>query len=399
MTQSEALKQFLDAAKAKGATNETLATLLRGRGWPEEDVYRALADHFESANGLEIPTYKRSGSAKDAFLYLLSFSTLATWTIGLGSIIFSLIDRWVRDPLTPQNYYAGTFYQIADSLACVIVAFPVYPVVMRSIVREVQAHPDKLESAIRKWLTYLALLAAAGVVVCDLITFLTYLLRGEVTARFVAKVATVLIISGGVFWYYLTSLQKDANKREAQVRRGLWASLAASVLVIAALIFGFNVLGGPGSQRLIQADRTIRGLANLAQQINVKWQGAGKVLPASLDQISSAPKEDPITHRAFVYHPKSARLRVVRGFRGSQSRSAAGKCEPRRPGKVDAPEGTFLLPDGRCSQRALGSLRLLTTPTPALSYCRSGNRILYCLRFYVKISRRCRCEVPDCCKL
>src|SRR5216683_3333699 len=70
MSQNEALKQFLDAAKAKGATNEALAALLRGRGWPEEDVYRALADHFEITNGLEIPTYKRSGSAKDAFLYL-----------------------------------------------------------------------------------------------------------------------------------------------------------------------------------------------------------------------------------------------------------------------------------------------------------------------------------------
>jgi hypothetical protein len=247
MSQSEALKQFMDAAKAKGATNEALAALLRGRGWPEEDVYRALADHFETANGLEIPNYKRSGSAKDAFLYLLSFSTMATWTIALGSMIFSLIDRWIRDPLSPQNYYAGTFYQIADSLACVIVAFPVYLFVMGAIGREVQAHPDKLESSIRKWLTYLALLAAAGVVVCDLITFLTGLLRGELTGRFVAKVACVLVISGGVFWFYLASMQRDAGQREAQTNRGLWAALAATILVVVALIFGFRALGGPGT--------------------------------------------------------------------------------------------------------------------------------------------------------
>ena len=42
----------------------------------------------------------------------------------------------------------------------------------------------------------------------DLIAFLTYFLRGELTARFVAKVATVLLIAGGVFWYYLSSLRK-----------------------------------------------------------------------------------------------------------------------------------------------------------------------------------------------
>jgi hypothetical protein len=53
---------------------------------------------------------------------------LATWTIGLGSVMFTLIDRWIRDPLGPvYSYYAGGYYQMADSLACMIVAFSVYP--------------------------------------------------------------------------------------------------------------------------------------------------------------------------------------------------------------------------------------------------------------------------------
>jgi hypothetical protein len=216
MSQSDTLKQFLDVAKSKGATNETLAGLLRGRGWPEEDLYRALADYFETSNGIQIPTYKRSGSAKDAFLYLLSFATLATWTCGLGSVLFSLVDLWIKDPLSPSYYYSGTYYQMAGSLACVIVAFPIYLLVMRYIVAELESHPEKLESAVRKWLTYIALLIAAGVVVGDSITFLTYLLRGELTSRFVAKVATVLVMSGGVFWYYLGSLQKRSRPTEGR---------------------------------------------------------------------------------------------------------------------------------------------------------------------------------------
>jgi hypothetical protein len=40
------LKQFLDAARSQGASDETLVALLRGREWPEEEVYRVLADHF-----------------------------------------------------------------------------------------------------------------------------------------------------------------------------------------------------------------------------------------------------------------------------------------------------------------------------------------------------------------
>jgi hypothetical protein len=202
------LQEFLDDAKRQGATDENLIGLLRGRGWSEEDIYRALADHYEGHSGLQVPVYKRSGSAKDAFLYLLSFSTLATWTFGAGSVMFTLIDRWIKDPLSPMNYYGGGLYQMADALACVIVAFPVYIFVMRYIIRESESNPGKLESPVRKWLTYIALLIAACVVVSDLITFLTYFLRGELTAQFVSKVGVVLVIAGGVFWYYMGALQR-----------------------------------------------------------------------------------------------------------------------------------------------------------------------------------------------
>lgn len=208
MDRSLSLQQFLETARNQGVSDDVLIGLLRGRGWPEADIYRALADSYEARAGIQVPPYRRSGSAKDAFLYLLSFSTLATWTIGLGSVMFTLIERWVKDPLTQNNYYyPGGLYQIADSLACVIVAFPVYLFVTTYIVRTVESHPEKRDSAVRKWLTYIALLIAAGIVVGDLITFLTYFLRGELTARFVSKVATVLVIAGGVFWYYMGSLQ------------------------------------------------------------------------------------------------------------------------------------------------------------------------------------------------
>jgi hypothetical protein len=216
MTENSALNQFLDAAKHRGTSNEVLVVLLRGRGWSEEDAYRALADRYEIESGVQIPVYKRSGSAKDAFLYLLSFSTLAIWTFAVGSIMFTLIDRWIRDPLNNSGgYYGSGYYQIADALASLIVAFPIYIFVTRYIVREVEVHPEKRESAVRKWLTYIALLIAAGVVIGDLITFLNYFLRGELTTRFVAKVAVVLAIAGGVFWYYMGSLQRGASPKKA----------------------------------------------------------------------------------------------------------------------------------------------------------------------------------------
>jgi hypothetical protein len=88
--------------------------------------------------------------------------------------------------------------------------------------------------------------------------------------------------------------------------RELWAALAATAVVLVAVILGFRVLGGPGTQRLIQSDlRTVRDLAGLAQQINSKWRGPEKALPANLDQFPPSSKQDSLTHQPFLYHPKS----------------------------------------------------------------------------------------------
>lgn len=212
------LHKFITAAKEQGASDEALATILETAGWPKAEIWEALGERYESLSGVPIPPGKKTTTpAKDAFLYLLSFSTLATWTISLGSICYSLIDDWIRDPLARNNYGVSLSYQISTELACLLVTFPLYLFVMRVILSETRQAPEKLESGVRKWLTYIALLIAAGVMIGDVVTFLAYYLRGELTSRFLAKVAVTLLISGGVFWYYLGSL-RDARRGAADAR-------------------------------------------------------------------------------------------------------------------------------------------------------------------------------------
>ena len=96
----EKLQPFVDASKAKGASDEFLATFLIRRGWPPDDVYAALGNYWEQVTGIAVPERATAGeSSRDAFLYLLSFATLATWSSALGSIVFHLIE-WLPDPVT-----------------------------------------------------------------------------------------------------------------------------------------------------------------------------------------------------------------------------------------------------------------------------------------------------------
>jgi|SRR5580700_9743965 hypothetical protein len=88
--------------------------------------------------------------------------------------------------------------------------------------------------------------------------------------------------------------------------RNILAATGATFVVVAVVILGFRVLGGPSTQRLVQADlRTVRALAQLAGQIQSKWTGSNKVLPANLDQFPTADKQNPISKKLFDYRPKS----------------------------------------------------------------------------------------------
>jgi hypothetical protein len=83
------------------------------------------------------------------------------------------------------------------------------------------------------------------------------------------------------------------------------AAIVAAMAIVVVIVLGFRVLGGPGTQRLVRSDeRTVRSLAELAQKIQQKWRTDSRI-PATLDSFSEKEKQNPLTHKPFVYHPRS----------------------------------------------------------------------------------------------
>ncbi len=148
------LQEFVEATKAKGATDEFLVSLLVRQGWPQDDVYSAIGSYWERATGIALPQRTvRGESSRDAFLYLLSFSTLATWASALGSLLFRFIDRWFPDPVS-RDYTYNLRSAVTWQMASIAVAFPIFLLVMAIILREAQGQAERLQSSVRKWLTY-----------------------------------------------------------------------------------------------------------------------------------------------------------------------------------------------------------------------------------------------------
>jgi uncharacterized membrane protein YidH (DUF202 family) len=286
------LQEFVEASKSKGASDEFLVAFLTRRGWPQDDVYAALGNYWERVTGLTVPGRAAAGeSSRDAFLYLLSFCTLATWSTALGSMLFRFIERWFPDPVAHLTRYDARL-AITWQMASVAVAFPIFLIVTWAILREAQQQPERLQSGVRKWLTYIALLLTAGGMICDLIWFLDFFLVGELTSRFVLKSLTVMLICGAIFVYYLGSLRWDRNTDVNKAKtRSLLFAIAAGVAVITTFCIGLAVAGSPTEQRHLEADRTrVQNLRQIAYAI-YDWRiraGANKSsvsLPGTLTEL------------------------------------------------------------------------------------------------------------------
>ncbi|HNY40677.1 MAG TPA: DUF5671 domain-containing protein [Bryobacteraceae bacterium] len=304
-------QEFVAALKKNGADDQSVITILRGAGWPEKEAVAALASFYETLTGLSVPAHSRSiGGPREAFLHLLSFLTLSVWCIAAGSLWFTLIAYWFPDPV--ERYYGDPLVQMAWDLAAVLVAFPVFVLVMRRVWGEVTAQPGQADSAIRRWLTYLALLVAAGTVIGDIVAFVEHLLRGAITAPFAAKVAVVLVLAGGVFWFYLGTVQSGGESRTERLRLyGRMGLIAASCVVALTLVCAFARFGSPAAHRLSTADeRRSEDLEAIAVVVQGRWLSAKgdqpPILPQSirdLPESASLRLTDPISGEAYRYTP------------------------------------------------------------------------------------------------
>jgi len=307
MPASSEVREFLERAKASGVSDEAVVGVLTARGWPEKEVYQALAAYYEKLTGIEVPSRRGAGTpAKDAFFYLLIFSALATWTIASGSLAFTLIDRWLADTLFSPAYAQA--YDVSGatwSIASIIVAFPIYLLLSRAVVRDVRNHPEKLNSPVRKWLTYMALVIAAGVFIGDLITALTYFLEGEITTRFLSKALVVLVLSGGVFFYYFGGLREsDSAGARGRFTRDAWMAIVSTVCVALLVALGFKFTGAPKTLRMERADsRRLQDLYSLSQRITLRWNADSHKLPGHLDEFRDVPLADPVTRAGYEYRP------------------------------------------------------------------------------------------------
>ncbi len=209
MSAPDDLVPFVRDALLAGRSRDDIAATLRQAGWTHEQTDAALNAFADVDYPVPVPRPKPYLSAKEAFWYLVLFTTLYLSAIYLGTLLFQLINLGFPDPAEAAyvTNYADT--RIRWAIAVLVVAFPLFLFMSRLVHRAVQRDPAKRASRVRKWLTYVTLFVAVCVLVGDATSLIYNLLSGELTVRFVLKTLTVAVIAGGVLGYYLSDLRRD----------------------------------------------------------------------------------------------------------------------------------------------------------------------------------------------
>ncbi|MBI4132498.1 MAG: hypothetical protein HY473_00155 [Candidatus Sungbacteria bacterium] len=239
-------------------------------------------------------------------MHLLAIVALYISAVSFGTLLFNYIDRFFPDPLVP--YYASLSNAVRWAIASLLIVFPVYGWVSWVLRRDEARDPAKRELRIRKWLLYFTLFAAAVVIIGDLVAVIYNFLGGDLTIRFILKVASVLFIAALVFIYYLWQLRSSGPAlRDPRMR---WFAWGAILVVAVATIGGFFLIGSPFQMRLARFDeRRVQDLQNIQWQIINYWQKKER-LPDSIAQLRDdisgfIPPQDPESNAAYEYARRS----------------------------------------------------------------------------------------------
>lgn len=241
------------------------------------------------------------------FLSLGVVASLVASVSAFLSLIFSALDHVFPDVLTASyqyGYVSYSFDQMRSSLALLIIIFPVFLVLSYFWNKAINKGLSHFDEVLKRWALYLVIFLASVMVVVDLVTLVRYFVSGEITIRFILKVLAVLVAAKIVGINYLSDLGIKIPLMSKN--KNVFLTTLSLILVIFAVVYGFIVMGGPGSQRDLRLDqRRIEDLQSIQWQVISYWQQKEEI-PESLEEFknpisSFMVPQDPEFEKGTVY--------------------------------------------------------------------------------------------------
>ncbi len=266
---------------------------------------------------------KPKTQAKDFFIYLGALVTLMSSAVSLITIWFSTLERALPDALD-GGYYDVYSYAMRAAIATIVVMFPLFIVFIRAIRKNIEAHPEKAELGVRKWLSYLTIFIAGATVAGDLIVTINAFLGGELSARFAAKALVILVVGGGILFYYLKDIKAVVSQKF-----NVTFAVVTGIIILITLITAFAVTGSPLTIRKMKFDsQRVSDLSAIQSAATEHWR-IKRAFPEIYNDLSkssytSTLPKDPETTKDYEYSKISdTSYQICANFALDNSKNAA----------------------------------------------------------------------------
>lgn len=207
---SGTLASYIKDARDKKLSDEIIKNNLIHAGWPAEEVNKALIDSAD----IPIPPPAPRIGMWTGFLYILFFISLCTVAVSMGFLYHLWVDNLFINPDEQSSFnYSILLSQglIRVNIASIIVSLPIFSFLAYILNKHVTAMPWIRNLRIRKILIYIALIITFNIFFGHLIKIIYDFLGGSVTSNSLGHLVVTLVISGGIFFYYLLVIKDDRS--------------------------------------------------------------------------------------------------------------------------------------------------------------------------------------------
>lgn len=242
-----------------------------------------------------------NNTAKHAVLQLGALITLYVSLTALLVLLFSIINLQFPDAIDSYWEIESAASSVRYAIAVLVVFFPTYITLTRIVNKTRRSETNPTYLGLTKWLLYLSLLVGGGVLLGDAVVVILNFLEGEITMRFILKAATLFLVVGTAFYYYLQDARGYWITREKESKL---FGLAMSLVVVVSLVTGFFHTETPKTVREMRLDETqVTDLQNIQWQIEDSMRSSSSTLPASLEEAYNGfpVPEAPEDREAYSY--------------------------------------------------------------------------------------------------
>lgn len=324
------LTKFVETSLARGNDRERTAGALRGAGWSEAQIASAMNAYADAELSVPVPRPAISATARELFLYLMLFSALHVTIIGLGTILYQLVNLAFPDAADVYGYgywamAGGVESKLRSGLASLVIFLPAYLFLDYRIEALKRSDPGQGGSRVRRKLTYLTLYLTLIILMFDASSLVSFWLNGELDQRVSLK---CLIIAGLAAWIlarYLYEMTTDEHfgSGDAPLLRKVSLGLLVAV-ALAAVVGAMQNIDSPGTERKRQADAARETALQQIDNSIMTYHRAYQKLPASLAEVARFQHvrfpRDPETRQSYRYERIGERnYRLCAVFRAART--------------------------------------------------------------------------------